>query len=382
MAGKVGKALLSVTTNEYGDLLEICYNAMTPLFVNGGPGIGKSAIPRQRFSRIAREQHLQYVEWADLMTDEKKACIARPGDYFVLMDARTSQMDTTSIQGVPNMLNTEMLENIPYSWVVYMTQKEANGAIFFDEINLAAPIVQAITYSAIHDRVISDRRMGNNVYIFAAGNRQQDRAHTFDMPLPLRDRFAEVEVTHHVEQWIDWARIAKINPHLIAFIDWKPQRLYKIDIDVNDKPSTPRGLERASKLIGDRKINSDKVHQLVSISAGAAFATEFQAYTECYSKLNWPVLLKNPKSVRDLTLGAQYAVSAGCSEQFLRDKKNHKQTEQLLFLAEAMRQDFTINTFRMMRDADKSAFTASLQKLNKGKDFASKYGKFIMDISQ
>jgi hypothetical protein len=371
---------LQLKPSEYGDLLIQCYNSKQPLFVRGGPGIGKSAIPRQVFTKLAKSQGKEYCEWQDLTLDQKMECIKNPDKYFVFGDFRTSQMDTTSLQGVPNMANKEILENIPYSWVVYFTQAKAHGVIFFDEINLAAPIVQSITYSAIHDRVIADRRMGDDVYVFAAGNRQQDKAHTFDMPLPLRDRFAECEMVINADDWVEWAIGNKINPHLIAFIQWRSSYLYKVDVGKDDKPSTPRGVCRASKLIAGREILSDSVHMLVSISCGEAFATEFQAYVKIYKKIDWNHLMKNPQTIKDFSLDQVYAVSGGLAERFQKDPADMKQLEGLFAICEYMRADFTLNTLRMMRDFDRTAFGNGLRKLKKGAEYAQKYGRFMIDL--
>ena len=372
---------LVLQPHEYAELLVECEAVKQPLFVQGGPGIGKSAIPRQVFTKVAASRGLEFLEWSDLTLAKKVECIKNPGKYFILGDFRTSQMDTTSLQGVPNMANTEMLENIPYSWVVYFTQPKAHGSIFFDEINLAAPIVQSITYSAIHDRVIADRRLADDVFIFAAGNRQQDKAHLFEMPLPLRDRFAECEMTHNMDDWVEWAMKAKINPHLISFVSWRPSYLYKVDCGKKEKPSTPRGIHRASTLLASRDILSDKAHMLISISCGEAFATEFQAYVNCYSLIKWDALFKNPKSAKDLKVDQMYAVSAGLAERFQQDPTNTKLIDNIFKVSENFeREDFTMNTFRMMRDYDLSALGNAIKKLNLGASFARRYGKYMVDV--
>lgn len=371
---------LEIKPSEYEALLLQCFKVKQPLFVRGGPGIGKSAIPRQVFKQLAKNQGLIFIEWSDLSIEKKKEAITNPSKYFAFMDQRTSQMDTTSLQGIPNMTKSDLLENIPYSWVVYVTQPDAHGAIFFDEINLAAPIVQSITYSAIHDRVISDRRISNHIFVFAAGNRQKDQAHVFDMPLPLRDRFAEVDIKIDTEDWLNWAMQNGINPHLIAFINWKGTYLYRVEENRNMKPSTPRGVHRASTLIDGKDIVSEEVHMLVSISCGEAFATEFQAYTKCYSQLNWNKILKDPTCVKDYDLGQKYAISAGCADRFQRSPKDVELLGKLFAVAENLREDFALNTFRMMRDYNKADFGDGLRKLKKGAEFANRYGKFMIDL--
>ncbi len=45
----------------------------------------------------------------------------------------------------------------------------------------------------------------------------------------------------------------------------------------------------------------NKVHQLVSISCGEAFATEFQAYVKHFAALNWNTIYSKPEIVKDLS---------------------------------------------------------------------------------
>ena len=370
--------MYKIKTPEYETLLTACYHVRQPLFISGGPGIGKSAIPRQVFIKVAAQEGRKFAEWSDLTLEQKMDCIHNPDKYWIFADMRTSQMDTTSLSGIPNMANTTMLENIPYSWVVYFTNPQAHGCIFFDEINLAAPIVQSITYSAIHDRVISDRRISDHVYVFAAGNRSQDKAHTFDMPLPLRDRFAEAEVDIDVDHWIKWASIGNVNPHLIAFINWKPGNLYNADKVKAEKPATPRGVERASRLLNGYDIADNKSHMLVSISCGESFATEFQAYVKVHSQLDWAKIIQAPASVKDMSLDKQYAVSAGIADQFKRNTNPDFQGK-LFDIADNLREDFAVFSYRMVSSSDRDKFKATMAKLNRTKIFATRYAKFLLD---
>ena len=173
----------------------------------------------------------------------------------------------------------------------------------------------------------------------------------------------------------------RLNPHLISFIGWRGSYLYKVDVGKTEKPSTPRGVHRASTLINERDILSDKVHMLISISCGEAFATEFQAYVKHYQQINWDHLFKNPKSAATLKSDAMYAVSAGLAERFQKDPKNKELLSNIFAVAENFpRQDFTMNTLRMMRDYDVQQFGNGLRLLKKGPEFAAKYGKFMVDI--
>ena len=377
--------MYKVQIKDYMSLLEKCYNVKSPLYVYGGPGIGKSEAPRQVFPKVALEMKRKYVEWTDLTLDEKKACIAAPEKYWVFCDQRVGQMDSTDLRGIPNMVNSEMLETIPMSWVIYFTAKGAAGAIFFDELNLAAPVVAGQAYQIINERTIADRRLAPDVFVFGAGNRAGiDQAFVQEMPFPLKDRFNEFEVEPDVVSWTNWATSNKINPHLIAFVQWKNSYLYKVDTNKSNKSSTPRGIARASRLIGDANVTSDETHTMVSIAVGEGFATEFQAYTTCYSKLNWKTIFKNPESVADMTIDKKWAIIGGLSEMYIKIKKVNKESialfAQMLDILSYMEPDFTLVGIKMIKDSDANTkkYTSLLTAYPKIEEFVEKFGKYIM----
>lgn len=373
--------MITITTKEYENRLELFYETKIPLFVQGGFGIGKSSIPRQVFKRVAEKEDVTYLEWSDLSPEKKKECIANPEDYFIFMDARVSQMDTTALQGIPNMNNVNMLENIPYSWVVYFTQPTAKGAIFFDELNLAPPVIQAITYSVINDRVVSDRKISDNVYVFAAGNRSEDKAHTFVMASPLKDRFAEFVLEHDAKEWCNWASDNGVNPHLISLINWKSELLYKVDCDSSDKPSTPRGICRASKLIENIDLHKDwkLAHEVVSMACGQGFATFFEAYVKAYRKLDWDKLFKNPETVNELKNDELFAVAGGLYEQFFKyaGKDTEKTKCVLTVLSSIDRVDMAVYSAKLIVNKDRVLFGDSLRATKVNISFFDRVQKYI-----
>ena len=378
--------MYKTSTMGYKTMLRDCYDTKVPLMVYGGFGIGKSAIPRQVFKDIAVEKKREFVMWEDTTDAQKNEMIENADKYFVFCDQRIGQMDSTDLRGIPNMMDTEKLKTIPYAWVIYFTQAEADGVIFFDEINLAPPTVAGSAYQIINDRCISDRTLGDNVFCMGAGNRSCDKAHIFDMPMPLHDRFAEVEIGVNVEDRTAWAS-GKVSPHLISFINWKNTRLYHVDVKKGDKPSTPRAIERASKLIGDKDIGgvashtdktSNHTFELIAIACGEAFATEFQAYAKYYSQLNWTTIYKNPSTVKKFEFDKLWAVAGGMTEQFLKGVDDKIFTSMMDVTLE-MRPDFALVGLKMMKDGDKKKFTTQIKKCKKFQQIVKTHAKFIID---
>jgi hypothetical protein len=361
----------------YKEMLRDCYETKIPLMVYGGFGIGKSMIPRQVFEEIAVAKNRQFVLWEDTTDEQKNEMIENPEKYFVFCDQRIGQMDSTDLRGIPNMMDTDKLKTIPYAWVIYFTQDEADGVVFFDEINLAPPTVAGSAYQIINDRCISDRRLGPNVFCMGAGNRAEDKAHIFDMPMPLHDRFAEVEIGVSVDDWSEWAA-GNVNSHLISFINWKPNRLYHADVKKGDKPSTPRSVERASRLLADKEITDDRAFSLVAIACGEAFATEFQAYAKYYSQLNWKNIYKNPASVKKFEMDKLWAVAGGMTDQFLKGVTDDVFSSMMDVTLE-MRPDFALVGLKMMKDGNKKKFSSQIKKCKKFQQIVKTHAKFIID---
>lgn len=367
--------MLPVTTEEYAQMLKVSWNTKLPLMTYGAPGIGKSEIIRQVFPEIAESMNRKFTEWAHLSREEKIQCIREPEKYFILSDQRIGGMDSSELRGLPKF-SEEWLETVPYSWIGYFTQPEAVGVIFFDEINLAAPTVAGQAYEIILARTVADRRIADNVLLVAAGNRATDRAFTFEMPSPLRDRFNEIELQPDVKSWTKWASENKINPHLISFVNWKEMYLFTLDkIKPGDKGSSPRSISRASKLIGDEDISSNLVRKFITASCGNAFAIEFQAYVKHYMELNWDTLLKNPETVSTFSVDKCWAVAGGIVEQFGR---NEKLFDKLLKIVQNMKKDFAIVCLKLLCTNNPERFRKAAKTSEVYPQITREYGKYLL----
>lgn len=382
--------MYKVSPKEYSALIEICYDKKQPLFVRGAPGIGKSAIPLQVAQQIAGEKNKKFVLWSDATLEERVNCIKNAKEYFVFSDQRTAQMDTTSLIGIPNMSKTDILENIPYSWIVYFSQADADGMIFFDEINLAPPSIQAITYSIINDRVVSDRRLANDVWVLAAGNRAIDGGCTFSMPKPLLDRFCECELEINFDDWKDWAIKNKVNPFILSYLNFKPSNLLwnPPDEHADEKAVTPRGIVRCSKMIDGMDVFSSQTRGIVAACAGNYFESEFSAFLACNKKFDLNVLFESPEMVKSYEPDIQFAIGASCVQKFIeilkikedaRKKADiEKYSVTYLRLLYNLNEEISFNSLRMMREYDVKMLKTILKvSMTEFKKISDKFQKYI-----
>jgi len=376
--------MYTINTETYAQVLDKCYKTKAPLFVYGPPGVGKSEIPRQVFPKTAKSMNRTYLDWVESTHDEKMAAIESPEKYWVFCDQRVGQMDSTDLRGIPNMINSDMLETIPMAWIIYFTSAKAAGAIFFDELNLAAPVVAGQAYQIINERAVSDRTLAKDVFVFGAGNRAGiDQAYVQEMPFPLKDRFCEVELQPSANLWIKNYAAKNVNPHLVAFIGWKASYLFKVDESKTNKSSTPRGIKRASDLMDGMDILSNEAHMYVSMSVGEAFATEFQAYTKHYADLDWDELLSNPSVIGEYKIDRVWAVVGGIVERMKCIEAKASPQNQALFdsymdlVYPHMATDFAVSTLRMVRDQAGPQWKKFIKKYNKTAELSQKYSKLL-----
>ncbi|DAB30574.1 MAG TPA: ATPase, partial [Sulfurimonas sp. UBA12504] len=177
--------------------LEYLTQKKVPVFLWGPPGIGKSSIVAQ----IAKEAEMGFI------------------------DLRLSLLDPTDLRGIP-FFNT-IKETALWAPPSFLPDgKVERGILFLDELNTAAPMVQASAYQLILDRKIGEYTLPEGWAIVAAGNRESDRGVVFRMAAPLANRFVHLEMEVSVDDWKTWALKTEIHPAIIAFISHRPDTLF------------------------------------------------------------------------------------------------------------------------------------------------------------
>jgi len=113
-------------------------------------------------------------------------------------------------------------------------------------------------------------------FIWAAGNRKEDRSVVFDMPAPLANRFLHLEVAPDFDSFKAYALERSLHEQIRGFLSFRPTLLHRLDPQQPAWPS-PRSWEMASTL--------HLAELEIAPVVGAAAAAEFHAYIELYSAL-------------------------------------------------------------------------------------------------
>jgi MoxR-like ATPase len=209
----------------------------------GPPGIGKSSVVAQ----VAREHDLEII------------------------DLRLSQLAPTDLRGLP-VPDAGVSRWFPPEFL----PRAGRGVLFLDELNMAPPTLQGIAQQLILDRRVGSYEVPEGWFIWAAGNRKEDRASVFDMPTPLANRFLHLEVLPDFESFRVYALEHELSEQVLAFLSYRPTLLHKIDPQRPAWPS-PRSWEMGGKLFD---IGLD-----VAPAVGEGAAAEFAAFVSLYRNL-------------------------------------------------------------------------------------------------
>ncbi len=361
------------------NLVKGYYEKKLALFVYGAFGIGKSFCIRDTAKELANDKSREFVEWNKLSKERKSEVFDNPEKYFVLIDERLSEYDSSDIKGLPNFNDgKETIEwKIPY-WAKFLTLPTSDGLLFFDEINLATPLVISSVYKIIYDRVVNDSPINDNWGIIGAGNREEDRAFTHTLPAPVRDRGGEVElITPSIDDWTIWASKNGVDSRIIGFLNFKTGSMNSVKFDDNQKFTTVRGWERLSCLVKGEKIS--KSFELICCSAiGEGIAKEFIAFCKIQEKLKLEDVIKNPDKIKEIKdISTKYFIVSAFAEKY-KDKK--------------IKFDVLMKASKVFDEEDNAEFVALLWRLGMSytesfrKDFLAsdddkfieKYGRYLI----
>ncbi|MEA3499360.1 MAG: MoxR family ATPase [Campylobacterota bacterium] len=231
-------------------------NRKVPVFLWGPPGIGKSSIVAQ----IAKERDIDFI------------------------DLRLSLLDPTDLRGIP-FFNSDDNSAVWAKASFLPDGSKKEGILFLDELNTAAPMVQASAYQLILDRKIGEYTLPDGWSIVAAGNRESDRGVVFRMASPLANRFVHLDMEPNVQDWQEWAKKSNIDTSIIAFISYRPDALFVFNTQNDSKAfATPRTWQYVNEILLSNP-DDDLIMSMVSGAIGEELAASFLGFRSVASSL-------------------------------------------------------------------------------------------------
>ena len=345
-----------------------CFDKKRPLFLWGPPGIGKSEL-------IAG------------ITSEMDG---------LMIDLRMPLLEPTDLKGIPYFDRDKGVMN--WAPPIDLPSEETAAkypivVLFLDEMNAAAPAVQASGYQLILNRRVGNYRLPDNVVIVAAGNRDSDKGVTYRMPMPLANRFLHLEMRADFTSWQNWAVNKGIHKDVVGYLSFAKQDLYDFDSKSASRAfATPRSWCFVSDLLDDEAgIDTDTLFNLVAGAVGEGLAVKFAAHRKIAGKMPEPSDILSGK-VKDLAvkeISAMYSLTISmCYE--LRDALENKKVDSKKF--HEMADNFfnyimaNFETELVVMGAKIALKTYKLpiepSQLKNFDEFHKKYGKYIVQAGE
>ena len=362
----MAKEIVSRTVGPKGakKSLRKAFKNKRPIFMWGPPGIGKSDIIKQLGEEL--EAHV--------------------------IDVRLSLWEPTDIKGIPFFnANTNTMEWAPPSELPSQefAKQHKKIVLFMDEMNSAAPSVQAAAYQLVLNRAVGTYKLPDNVVMVAAGNRETDKGVTYRMPAPLANRFVHLELAVDWDDWQEWAVLNKIHKDVVGYLTFAKKDLYDFDPKSASRAfATPRSWSFVSELLTDDDTDVDTLTDLTAGSIGEGLAIKFMAHRKVASKLADPrdILSGKVKKMESKEISAMYSLTVSlCYELKDACDKNVKNwNDQVNNFFQFMMDNFetelvimgtklALSTYKLPLDPDEIACFD---------DFHAKFGKYIAQATE
>lgn len=357
----------SVSPREARSRILRCFKNKRPVFLWGPPGIGKSEIVAS-------------------LTEEL-------GGHMI--DMRLSQMEPTDIRGIPFFnKNKEVMDWAPP--IDLPSQELASQypivVLFLDEMNSAAPAVQAVGYQLILNRRVGKYVLPDNVVMVAAGNRESDKGVTYRMPTPLANRFVHLEMRADFDSYQQWAVTNKIHKDVVGYISFAKQDLYDFDAKSASRAfATPRSWTFVSQFLEDEDATDAELVDLIAGTIGEGLAIKFMAHRKVAGQMPDPqdVLSGKVTELKIKEVSAMYSLTISMcyelQEQYAKlsgDKIGqwHAQADNFL---KFMMENFTTELVVMGARVALTTYNLPMVpgKMKSFDEFHKRFGKYIIAAS-
>ena len=295
-------AVRQVSPNATKKAIARAFKKQRPIFIWGAPGIGKSDIVQQIGNDMSA----------------------------LVIDIRLSLWEPTDIKGIPyyaandNTMKWAPPVELPDE---KLAKKHKHIILFLDEMNSAAPAVQAAAYQLILNRRVGTYKLPDNVLIVAAGNREADKGVVYRMPAPLANRFVHLEMKVDFDDWFSWATGNKIHTDVVGYLNFAKKDLYDFDPKSPSRSfATPRSWSFVSELLEDDD-DEQTTTDLVSGAVGEGLAVKFMAHRKVAATMPNPthILDGKVKEMKAKEISAMYSLTVSlCYELKEASNKNDK----------------------------------------------------------
>ncbi len=307
-----------------------------PIFMHSSPGIGKSAIVAQVVAQAAKELNIDVG----------------------MHDFRLASCEASDVNGIPYVSHAgQELETMKFSipdW--FPRDQKSYGILFFDELSNAPIAVQHAAYRIIYDRELHDGiRLPDGWLVVAAGNLKTDKTGVKGIAPALANRFgSHLYIKPDVEAFTAYAMKVGLHPHIIGYINFNRDALYRPAINGEDAFASPRSWESASGYLY-QGYDEEELAILLSGCVAKGTSVDFGGFREFYGKLpDMSKILAGTETytVKDDNKGLLLALVTSLVAACVENNTNKDRLKNIQKIVKQLDDEFVIFFFKALRHAD------------------------------
>lgn len=359
----------TVKISEAQPLIVRAFNKKRPVFLWGPPGIGKSEL----VEGIAESEVLGRT---------------------LVIDMRLALFEPTDLRGYPVPdVATGVMKWLPPADLpsAEIAAEYDTVIVFLDELNSAAPSVQAAAYQLILNRRIGQYVLPDNVVLIAAGNRETDKGVAYRMPKPLENRFFHLELRVDFGDWLNWAVDNNIDADIVGYLTFAKNDLYNFDPQSSSRGfATPRSWTFVSELLEGNDMSEALTTDMVAGCVGEGMAVKFMAHKKVAGDLPNPtdVLDGKIKKMDSTEVSAMYALatsmcyelrerSVNCERNKNMDPFHKAFSNFISFMMDNFETEMVVMASRIAMQNYK--LIPKQDKIERFEDYFARYGRLVLD---
>ncbi len=242
-----------------------------PIFLEGAPGIGKTAIVEQ----VAKELGIGLVSYS-ITHHTRQSALGLP---FIKEQEYDGKMYRISEYTMSEIIAA-----------VYETMEETGvreGILFLDEINCASETLTPAMLQFLQYKVFGQHKVPEGWVIVTAGNPPEYNQSVREFDMVTSDRLKRIEMEADYATWRAWAANEGVHPAILSYLDIRKDEFYKAENTVEGRDFvTPRSWVDLSEMLKVYEIEGILPDELLvrQYLQSDSSAKQFTVYMELFRK--------------------------------------------------------------------------------------------------
>lgn len=242
-----------------------------PVFLNGAPGIGKTAIIEQ----IAAEMGVGMLSYS-MTHHTRQSALGLP--FIVHKKFGEEEYD------VSEYTMSEIISSV-YDLMEKTGVKE--GILFLDEINCVSETLAPIMLQFLQYKVFGRHKVPDGWIVVTAGNPPEYNNSVREFDIVTWDRLKRIDVEADFDVWKEYAYKMGVHPAVMTYLEIVKNHFYKVETTVDGKSFvTARGWDDLSQMIilyekNNLKVDENLVGQYLQ---NKKIAKNFAVYYDLFNK--------------------------------------------------------------------------------------------------